>query len=107
MPVSAEGGHGCAKGIVTGRSFGEARPIEKVNASAQRVKNSKEFAKFVKELDQLKARKARKKVPLNEKEMKDQFTDEDAKKTDNLNIDGDPAGRAACPFLLAPPRGRR
>ncbi|HEV3082433.1 MAG TPA: carboxy terminal-processing peptidase [Gemmataceae bacterium] len=65
--------------------------------SAQRVKNSKEFAKFVKELDQLKARKARKKVPLNEKEMKDQFTDEDAKKTDNLNIDGDPDDPAPPP----------
>jgi len=65
--------------------------------STQRVKNSKDFAKFVKELDQLKARKARKQVPLNEKEMKDQFTEEDAKKTDNLNIDGDPDDPAPAP----------
>jgi carboxyl-terminal processing protease len=50
--------------------------------SAQRVKNSAEFAKLAKEIALVKARKERKVIPLNEQEMRDQFTKEEAEKLD-------------------------
>jgi carboxyl-terminal processing protease len=50
--------------------------------SADRVKKSNDFAKVLKEMEQMKARNARKSVPLNEKEMRDQFTKEEAEKAD-------------------------
>jgi carboxyl-terminal processing protease len=57
--------------------------------SAERVKKSKDFAKLVKEIEEIKARKERKRVPLNEQELKDQFAREGADKTDPK--DGGPA----------------
>jgi carboxyl-terminal processing protease len=50
--------------------------------SAQRVKNSAEFAKLAKELELVKARRARKAIPLNEQELREQFTKEEAEKLD-------------------------
>jgi len=54
--------------------------------SAKRIKESKDFAKLAKDIDQFKARKARKSMPLNEKELREQFTKEEAEKIDqNVN----------------------
>src|SRR5262249_2963618 len=50
--------------------------------SAQRVKNSTEFAKLAKDVATLKERKARKAIPLNEKELRDQFSREEAEKAE-------------------------
>lgn len=50
--------------------------------SAKRVKESKEFTKLAKDIELFKERKARKKVPLNEKELREQFTKDDADKID-------------------------
>ncbi len=50
--------------------------------SGERVKNSTEFAKLIKEAERIKARRDRKSIPLNEKELKEQFTKEDAEKAD-------------------------
>jgi carboxyl-terminal processing protease len=50
--------------------------------SAQRVKDSAEFAKLAKEIDLVKMRKARKVMPLNEAELRDQFTKEEAEKVE-------------------------
>jgi carboxyl-terminal processing protease len=55
--------------------------------SAERIKESKDFAKLQKEIDLLKARKERKKVPLNEQELKEQFSKEDADKADQKGDD--------------------
>ena len=57
--------------------------------SRERLAASKEFAKLAKDLDQLKARKTRKVIPLNEQELKDQYSKEDAEKVDQ-RIDGLP-----------------
>jgi carboxyl-terminal processing protease len=46
--------------------------------SAERVKNSTEFAKLAKEIDLVKARKESKKLPLNEQELRGQFTQDEA-----------------------------
>jgi carboxyl-terminal processing protease len=51
--------------------------------SATRVKDSADFAKLAKEIDLFKARKDRKSVPLNEKELKDQLAKDDANKIDD------------------------
>jgi carboxyl-terminal processing protease len=56
--------------------------------SAERVKNSKDFAKLAKELELIKARKESKKFPLSEKELRDQFTKEEAEKADQT-LNGD------------------
>jgi carboxyl-terminal processing protease len=53
--------------------------------SEKRIKDSAEFAKLGKEIDLLKARKARKSVPLNEKEFKEQVGKDDAQKLDPAN----------------------
>ena len=50
--------------------------------SAQRVKESKEFVRLNKEIELLEARRARKAIPLNEKELKEQFSQEEAEKAD-------------------------
>src|SRR5262249_10888693 len=46
--------------------------------SAKRVKESAEFAKLTKEIELFKERKARKSVPLNEKELREQLNRDDA-----------------------------
>jgi carboxyl-terminal processing protease len=48
--------------------------------SAERVKNSAEFAKLAKEIDVVKARIARKAIPLDEQELREQFTKDEAEK---------------------------
>ena len=50
--------------------------------SAERVKNSAEFGKLAKEIDLVKARRARKALPLSEQELREQFTKEEAEKVD-------------------------
>jgi carboxyl-terminal processing protease len=50
--------------------------------SAKRIKDSAEFAKLAKELELQKARHARKAVPLNEKELRDQFSKDEAEKAE-------------------------
>jgi len=52
--------------------------------SARRVKDSADFAKLAKDIELLKARKARKIVPLNEQELKSQFSKDDADKAEKL-----------------------
>jgi carboxyl-terminal processing protease len=60
-----------------------------IERSEKRVKDSPDFAKLAKEIDQFKARKARKSLPLNEKELREQFSKEDAEKID-MKLDEDP-----------------
>jgi carboxyl-terminal processing protease len=48
--------------------------------SGERVKNSKDFQKLIKEAQQIKARRDKKQVPLNEKELKEQFSNDEAEK---------------------------
>jgi carboxyl-terminal processing protease len=50
--------------------------------SAKRVKESADFQKLVKDVELLSERKARKKVPLNEKELREQFKKDDTEKID-------------------------
>lgn len=50
--------------------------------SAERVQNSPEFAKLIKQIAQLKARRDRKSIPLNEQELREQFKQEEAEKAD-------------------------
>ncbi len=50
--------------------------------SAERVKNSPDFAKLIKQIAQLKARRDRKSIPLNEQELREQFKQEEAEKAD-------------------------
>jgi carboxyl-terminal processing protease len=50
--------------------------------SAERVKDSAEFTKLAKEAELIKERRERKKVPLNEQELRGQFTKEEAEKVD-------------------------
>jgi carboxyl-terminal processing protease len=50
--------------------------------SAERVQRSPEFTKLIKEVDDFKARRARKQFPLNEQELRDQVIKEDAEKAD-------------------------
>jgi carboxyl-terminal processing protease len=52
--------------------------------SAKRMQDTKEFAQLSKEIDRLKERRDRKAIPLNEKELRDQFSKEDAEKADQL-----------------------
>jgi carboxyl-terminal processing protease len=55
--------------------------------SEERVKKSPDFTKLAKEIEQLKTRKARKAIPLNEQELRDQFTKDDAEKADQKTLD--------------------
>jgi carboxyl-terminal processing protease len=50
--------------------------------SAQRVQSSKDFAKQGKDIELFKVRKNRKSIPLNEQELRDQFTKDEAEKAD-------------------------
>jgi carboxyl-terminal processing protease len=50
--------------------------------SAARIKSSADFTKLTKEMEAVKARKAKKSVPLNEQELKEQFSKEDAERVD-------------------------
>ncbi len=50
--------------------------------SANRVKQSKDFDKLAKDVELFKARKARKSVPLNEEELREQLKKDDADKID-------------------------
>ena len=53
--------------------------------SAQRIKDSTDFAKLAKEIEQFKARKDRKFVSLNENELREQISKEDADKAARLD----------------------
>jgi carboxyl-terminal processing protease len=50
--------------------------------SAKRINESKDFAKLAKDIELLKARKARKSISLNEKEIRALFTKEEAEKAE-------------------------
>jgi carboxyl-terminal processing protease len=59
--------------------------------SEKRIKDSKDFAKLQKELEILRARKARKSLPLSEKELRDEMAKDDANHIDDKpeGADGD------------------
>jgi carboxyl-terminal processing protease len=50
--------------------------------SAQRIKKSADFAKLAKEIDLVKEQKARKSIPLNEQELRAQFSKDEANKAE-------------------------
>ena len=50
--------------------------------SVSRIRASADFGKLSKEIEAVKARKARKAVPLNEQELKEQFSKEDVERVD-------------------------
>jgi carboxyl-terminal processing protease len=59
--------------------------------SSERVKNSKDFAKLIKEIDQVKKRRTSKLLPLNEKELREQYNNkDDAEKAERGLEDGMP-----------------
>jgi len=63
--------------------------------SAQRVKSSPEFAKLAKDIETVKAQRARKAVPLNEQELRGQIRKDKKEKKDGDSadiIDDDPDG---------------
>ncbi len=66
--------------------------------SAARVKESKDFVKQAKDIELLKERKARKKVTLNEKELKAQFSKDDAEKLDGKGDDPPSDTPAGAPY---------
>ena len=59
--------------------------------SEERVKSSPEFAKLIKEKEKLKDQRAKKSLPLNEKELKEQFSKDDAE----LKAEGEPPDEPA------------
>ena len=66
--------------------------------SAKRVRQSTEFAKLLKDIERLKERKARKKVPLNEQEFKDQLAKDDAEKLDKRTEEATPKETSAVEY---------
>jgi carboxyl-terminal processing protease len=50
--------------------------------SAKRVQQSKDFSKLAKDVERLRVQKARKSLPLNEKELREEFALDDPKKSD-------------------------
>ena len=70
--------------------------------SAKRVKESADFVKLAKDIDLFNERKARKKVTLNEKELREQTNRDDAEKLDQkvneLSPSETPSGEAAYKF---------
>lgn len=58
--------------------------------SADRVKKSEEFTKLIKDIDRFKDRKARKAIPLNEQELRQQFSRDDAEKAAEKNLGPEP-----------------
>jgi len=67
-------------------------------ASTKRVRQSTEFAKLLKDIERLKERKARKKVPLNEQEFKDQIARDDAEKLDKRTEEAVPKETSAVEY---------
>jgi carboxyl-terminal processing protease len=67
--------------------------------SAKRVKESADFKKLQKDIELFKQRKARKQVPLNEKELREQFAKDDAdqldKKVNEVSPSDTPSGDGA------------
>jgi len=57
--------------------------------SAERIVKSAEFAKLKKEIENYKAQKAKKSLPLNEKELKAQFAKDNAETAED-KLDGEP-----------------
>jgi carboxyl-terminal processing protease len=84
----------CEKELDYAIPFDQVRPVEHERLglvpadalvtlrarSAERIKNSKEFAILIKEMEQIRTRRAKKEIPLNEKDLRDQVTREDAEK---------------------------
>lgn len=66
-------------------------------ASAKRVRESAEFGKLLKDIERLKDRKARKKVPLNEAELREQVKRDDAEKLDKQTEEATPKDSSASP----------
>lgn len=70
--------------------------------SVERVKESADFKKLAKDVERFKERKARKKVPLNEKELREQLKSDDAEKIDQKVNEASPpegpSGDAAYKF---------
>jgi carboxyl-terminal processing protease len=66
--------------------------------SAKRVRQSTEFAKLLKDIERLKDRKARKKVPLNEQEFKDQLARDDSEKLDKRTEEATPKETSAVEY---------
>ena len=58
--------------------------------SDKRVRESKDFAKLAKDIELFKARKASKTMPLNEKELRERFSKENAEKLDQKVNELDP-----------------
>jgi carboxyl-terminal processing protease len=58
--------------------------------SQKRIKESKDFNKLAKEIELFKSRKDRKSLPLNEKELREQYSKEDAEKIDQKLDELDP-----------------
>jgi carboxyl-terminal processing protease len=65
--------------------------------SAKRVRESPEFAKLLRDVERIKDRKARKKVPLNEEELKEQLKKDDAEKLDKRTEEATPKDTSAEP----------
>src|SRR5262249_15645262 len=63
--------------------------------SAKRVRESAEFGKLLKDVERIKERKARKKVPLNEDELKEQLKREDSEKLEKRTEEATPKDTAA------------
>jgi carboxyl-terminal processing protease len=68
--------------------------------SAQRVKASADFTKLAKEIESLKALKARKTVPLNEKDLREQFGKDAAAKIDPKGSDPEEKQTSDAPYKL-------
>jgi carboxyl-terminal processing protease len=68
--------------------------------SAKRIKESKDFEKMARDIELFKERKARKKVPLNEKELRELFAKDDAEKIDKKVEDVAPSetGDSGTPY---------
>jgi carboxyl-terminal processing protease len=63
--------------------------------SAKRVRESADFAKLLRDVERLKERKARKKLPLNEEELKEQLKKDDAEKLDKRTEEATPKDTSA------------
>lgn len=50
--------------------------------SSERIKNSEDFTKLAKEMEDVKNRREKKQIPLNEKELKERFSKDDAEKAE-------------------------
>ncbi len=59
--------------------------------SAKRIKESNDFTKLVKAIESVKERKARKSIPLNEKELREQIAREGTDKLEKMADDLSPA----------------